>query len=95
VCQPDARIICIEADPQIASLLRRNVTENGRSNIRIVQCLAGPIEHPRVAFYPAPTAKFGMGSIGPQFSASPVKLTQRTLDDVLDKQVINDVDVVK
>src|SRR5271165_2502584 len=34
-CRPDARIICIEADPQIVSLLKRNVAENGRSNIRI------------------------------------------------------------
>src|SRR6266852_4122288 len=41
-CRPDARLICVEADPQIVSLLQRNVTENGRSNIEIVHCLAGP-----------------------------------------------------
>jgi FkbM family methyltransferase len=93
--RPGAQIICVEADPQIISLLRRNVTENGRSNIRIVNCLAGPIDDPQVSFYRAPTAKFGMGSIGPQFGASPVKLTQRTLDEVLDKLAIDDVDVVK
>jgi FkbM family methyltransferase len=92
---PDARIICIEADPQIASLLRRNVTENGRSNIRIVQCLAGPIEHPEVSFYRAPTAKFGIGSMGPQFGASPVTLAQRPLDEVLDELAIDDINVVK
>src|SRR5690242_11024007 len=34
VCRPGASIICIEVDPQIVSLLRRNVTENGRANIR-------------------------------------------------------------
>jgi FkbM family methyltransferase len=93
--RPDAQIICIEADAQIISLLRRNVTENGRSNIRIVNCLAGPIDDPQVSFYRAPVAKFGMGSIGPQFGASPVKLTQRTLDEVLDGLAIDDVDVVK
>jgi FkbM family methyltransferase len=94
-CRPDARIICIEADPQIISLLRSNVTENGRSNIRIIHCLAGPIDDPQVPFYRAPIAKFGMGSIGPQFSASPIKLTQRPLDEVLDELAIDNVDIVK
>jgi FkbM family methyltransferase len=91
----DARIICIEADPQIVLMLQRNVTENSRSNIRIVHCLAGPIDDPHVSFYRAPAAKFGMGSIGPQFGALPVTLTQQTLDEVLDKLAIDDVDVVK
>jgi FkbM family methyltransferase len=94
-CRPDARVICIEADPQIVSLLERNVADNGRSNVRIVHCLAGPIDDRRVSFYPAPAAKFGMGSIGPQFGASPVKLSQRKLDEVLDELSIDDIDVVK
>jgi FkbM family methyltransferase len=80
-CRPDAQIVCIEADPQIVLLLGRNVTENGRSSIRIVHCLAGPIDDPQISFYRALTAKFGIGSIGPQFGASPVKLAQRRLDD--------------
>jgi FkbM family methyltransferase len=95
VCRPGASIICVEADPQIASLLRLNVTENGRSNIRIVHCLAGPIDDPGVSFYRAPASKFGMGSIGPQFGASPTKLPQRPLDQVLDELAIDDIDVVK
>ena len=33
-CRPGARIICIEADPQIVSLLRHNMAENKRWNIR-------------------------------------------------------------
>jgi FkbM family methyltransferase len=93
--RPDVRIICIEADPEIVSLLRRNVAENGRSNIGIIHCLAGPIDDPQVSFYRAPVAKFGMGSIGPQFDASPVKLTQRPLDDILDELAIENVDVMK
>src|SRR5437667_4783639 len=40
--RPDAQIICIEADPRIVSLLQRNVTTNGRTNITVVDCLAGP-----------------------------------------------------
>lgn len=96
-CRPAARIVCIEADPKIISLLRRNATENGRSNITIIHCLAGPVEDPQVSFYRAPTAKFGMGSIGPQFGASPVELTQRRLDEVLDELEprVDDIDVVK
>jgi FkbM family methyltransferase len=93
--RPEARIICIEADPEIVLLLRRNVTENNRSSISIVHCLAGPIDDPQVSFYRAPTAKFGMGSIGPQFGSSPVMLGQRRLDQVLDNLAIDDVDVVK
>jgi FkbM family methyltransferase len=93
-CRPDARIICVEADPQVVLLLRRNATENGRSNIEIIHCLAGQIDDPQVSFYRAPAAKFGMGSIGPQFDAPPIKLAQRTLDEVLDKLAIDDVDVV-
>jgi FkbM family methyltransferase len=94
-CRPDARVICIEADPQIASLLERNVAENERSNIRIVNCLAGRSDDRQIAFYRAPVAKFGMGSIGPQFGASPLKLAQRRLDEVLNELSIDDIDVVK
>jgi FkbM family methyltransferase len=94
-CRPDARVICIEADPQIVSLLERNVAENRRLNVRIVHCLAGPIDDRQVSFYRAPAAKFGMGSVGPQFGAPPVKLTQRLLDEVLDELSIDDIDVVK
>jgi FkbM family methyltransferase len=93
--RPNVRIICIEADPQIVSVLQRNVAENRRSNIGIIHCLAGPIDDPQVSFYRAPVAKFGMGSIGPQFDASPVKLTQRPLDDILDELAIDNVDVIK
>jgi len=94
-CRPNARIICIEADPQIVLLLRRNVAENRRSNIGIITCVAGPVVDPQVPFYCAPTAKFGMGSIGPQFGAAPVTLAQRPLDEILDELAIDNVDVVK
>jgi FkbM family methyltransferase len=94
-CRPDARVICVEADPQIVSFLERNVAENRRSNVRIVQCLGGPVDDPQVSFYRAPAANFAMGSIGPQFDAPPVTLVQRRLDDVLDELSIADVDVVK
>jgi FkbM family methyltransferase len=94
-CRSDARIICVEADPHIVTLLRRNVTQNRRSNIDVINCLAGAVDDAQVPFYRAPTAKFGMGSIGPQFGARPVNLTQRILDRVLDELAIDDIDVVK
>lgn len=95
VCRPDAQIVCIEADPEIAALLRRNVTDNGRSNVTTLNCLAGPIDDPQVSFYRAPTAKYGMGSIGPQFNAEPVLLAQRPLDALLDELTLEQVEVVK
>jgi Methyltransferase FkbM domain len=67
------------------------VAENGRSNIRIVHCIAGPIDDPQISFYRAPAEKFGMGSIGPQFGAEPLTVTQRPLDELS----IDDVDVMK
>jgi FkbM family methyltransferase len=94
-CRPDARVICIEADPGIVSFLQRNVAENQRWNVRVVRCLAGPIDDRQVSFYRAPAANFGMGSIGPQFDTPPVTLVQRPLDDVLDELSVDDIDVVK
>jgi FkbM family methyltransferase len=94
VLRKNARIVCVEADPDIARILRRNVMENGRFNITIVECLAGPAADVAVPFYPAPAHKFGMGSVGPQFGGPPIVLEQRALDDVLDELEIADVDVV-
>lgn len=93
--RPDATIVCVEADPDIAAMLRLNVAENARWNVRVVETLAGAEANPAVAFYRAPAHKFGMGSIGPQFSRPPVALAQRPLDDILDELGYLDVDVVK
>jgi len=92
--RPNARIICIEPDPQIVSVLERNIIVNKRSNVSIARCVAGATQR-EVFFYKAPIDKFGMGSLGPQFGASPVTLQQRRLDDVLDELAIDNVDVVK
>ena len=94
VRRPAAQIICIEADPGIASLLQKNVEANRRPNIRIAQCVAGP-ENVEIDFYAAPAANFGMGSVGPQFYAAGEKLRQRKLDDVLDELGIDNVDIAK
>jgi len=93
--RPAARVVCVEADPTIAGILRRNVTANKRSNITIVEILAGSTDDRAVSFYPAPIEKFGMGSIGPQFELAPIMLQQRAIDDMLGDLGIDRVDVVK
>jgi FkbM family methyltransferase len=93
--RPDARIICVEADPSIAAILRRNATENRLSNITIIECLAGPCSKDDVQFYSAPTNQFGMGSVGKQFGLSPKLLKQVALDQCLDRMGVDHVDVIK
>ena len=93
--RPDVRVICIEADAGMATILRRNVADNALPNVTVVECLAGPCSKEAVRFYTAPLSKFGMGSIGPQFDLPPVLLRQVALDDLLDDMGIRHVDVMK
>jgi FkbM family methyltransferase len=91
----DVRVICIEADPGITTILRRNVVKNRLSNITILECLVGPCSKEEVRFYSAPINKFGMGSVGPQFCLPPMLLKQVALDECLDGIGIDRVDVMK
>ncbi len=93
--RPDVRVICIEADPCICTILRSNVAENKLFNVTVVECLAGSCSRAAVRFYTAPLSNFGMGSIGPQFDLPPVFLEQVALDDLLDEMRIGKVDVIK
>jgi FkbM family methyltransferase len=93
--RPDVRVICIEADPGMATILRRNVADNALPNVTIVECLAGACSNEAVRFYTAPLHKFGMGSIGPQFDLPPLLLRQVALDELLDGMGIGHVDVMK
>jgi FkbM family methyltransferase len=93
--RPDTQVVCVEADPDIAAMLRRNVLENGLPNITVVELLAGAETNLAVPFYRAPGHKFGMGSIGAQFSALPISIPQRSLDDILDELGLTKIDVVK
>jgi FkbM family methyltransferase len=91
--QSQARIVCVEADARIACILRQNALSN-RRDITIIECIAGA-ENCSALFYRAPIEKFGMGSVGPQFTTFCDTLQQRRLDDLLDEQRIDHVDVVK
>lgn len=93
--RPDAQIICIEADPGIAAILRRNVAENRLLNITVIECLAGPFLKEEVHFYSAPVRQFGMGSVGKQFDFPPKLLKQVALGQYLDQTGVGHVDVIK
>ncbi len=93
--RPDVRVICIEADPTIATVLRRNVADNALPNVTVAECLAGSCSKEAVRFYTAPPDRFGMGSVGPQFDRPPILLRQVALDELLDDMGIGDVDVIK
>lgn len=88
--RPASCVVCVEADPDISAMLRRNVVENQRLNITVVEFAAGATST-SVSFYRAPACKFGMGSIGPQFSGAPIAVAQRPLDEL----GIARIDVIK
>ena len=91
----DVRVICVEADPGMATVLRSNVAENALRNITVAECLAGSCSKEAVRFYTAPPDRFGMGSVGPQFDRPPILLRQVALDELLDDLGIDNVDIVK
>lgn len=91
----DIRVICIEADPGMATILRSNIADNALSNITVAECLAGSCSREAVRFYSAPPDRFGMGSVGPQFDRPPILVRQVALDELLDNMGIGDVDVIK
>lgn len=95
VNRPSAKIIAIEADAEICRLLRANVTHNLMTQVMVCEALVGDRAQTEVAFYRAPSDKFGMGSIGSQFLGDSIRLTQRTLSDLLAGLKISKVDVIK
>jgi FkbM family methyltransferase len=93
--RPHASIVCVEADPDIQQFLLENVNRNDCGHVRVVPCIAGPADDQRVPFYPAPNDRFGMGSLGPQFGADPIMLTQSSLDALVEKWSLAEIDVIK
>ena len=92
--RPAGRVVSVEADPKIAAVLWKNVIDNRRENVLVVESVAGA-EDAKVRFYSTPEDHFGRGSIGPQFAPSGQELIQRPTDDILDKLAIERVHVVK
>lgn len=93
--RPDATIVAVEADAEICRLLQANVDQNRLGKVIVCETLVGDSTEDAVAFFPAPGDKFGMGSIGPQFSANAVRLPQTTISDLLVSLGVLKVDVMK
>ena len=62
-------VIAIEPSPRVFPSLEHNVSLNGLSNVRSIQCAAFNSDNQTVPFYEAPVDQFGMGSLGAQFDA--------------------------
>lgn len=93
--RPGAAVVCIEADPKIHGFLQENLNRNGCERVRTVCCVAGAVDRRSVPFFRAPDEKFGMGSLGPQFSEAPILLEQESLDSILASLHLARVDVLK
>jgi FkbM family methyltransferase len=91
----DGRVIAIESSPKVFSYLQRNVTLNALTNITLAQCAAADTDRLEAPFYEAPLDNFGMGSLGAQFHDSPISVTTRTLDSILEEQRIGRVNLIK
>jgi FkbM family methyltransferase len=89
------RVIAIESSPKVFPYLRRNVALNALTNISLIQGAAADTDRLEAPFYEAPLDNFGMGSLGAQFHDSPISVTTRTLDSILEEQQIERVNLIK
>jgi FkbM family methyltransferase len=88
------RVIAIEASPDVFPYLERNCSRNNVRNVHLLNAAAAA-QDGIVEFYPAPAEKFGMGSMGAQFSGVPLKLNARSLDSLVRELGVARVDVMK
>lgn len=93
--RPDVTVISVEADSNIFEYLQKNIASNNLPNVKAHRVLLGGSYQRSVYFYKAPPEKFGMGSIGRQFFSEPVRLSQFTLSQLLQKEGLPYPDVVK
>jgi len=91
---PRGRVLAAEASPDVFKYLLRNIAANNTSQVTTFNCAICDSTG-SVPFYPAPKEKFGMGSLGVQFSGKPTEVPARTLDNVLEEAGIHHVDVLK
>jgi FkbM family methyltransferase len=88
-------VISIECSPFIYQYLENNVSLNGLTNVRPHKCAAYGFDIEEIPFYEATVEKFGMGSLSPQFSSSPLIVRARALDNILAQEGIQFVDFLK
>jgi len=92
---PGGTVIAIEASPSVARMLTSNIKTNGLSNVVVIECAASTGLSAALDFYEAPADHFGMGSLAPQFGASPTNVLAQSVDDILKSLSIANVDVMK
>jgi FkbM family methyltransferase len=92
---PEGRVLAVEASPRVFPYLAHNLMINGCRNVYPVQAAAHEHDRRLVDFYEAPSEKFGMGSLAPQFHAGPATVVTRTLDSLVQEYRLPRVDVMK
>lgn len=92
---PTGCVVAIEPSPRVFPFLQQNLSFNGLSNVRSIQCAAFNFDKQTVPFYEAPVDQFGMGSLGAQFDVNPIPVLTHTLDYILSEQMIRQVDLIK
>jgi FkbM family methyltransferase len=88
-------VLSVEASPGVFPYLEENIRANQTGNVRLKHCAASDCYGDGVPFYEAPADHFGMGSMAPQFNASPVLVPSRPLDHLLAEEGVTHVDVLK
>jgi FkbM family methyltransferase len=88
-------VVAIEASPDVFSVLQKNVALNAVDNVHLVRAAAGARNDDEANFYPAPVDHFGMGSLAPQFSATPIRIPSVTLDSLVRNLNLSSVDLIK
>lgn len=89
------RVIAVEPSPRIFSYLQRNMHSNNLSNVALENSAAFEENVEKVPFYEAPTEKFSMGALAPQFHDKPIMVKAVRLDSILLKYGIDHVDILK
>jgi FkbM family methyltransferase len=95
IAGPLGRVIAIEASPEIGGFLSRNIAANGCPNVTLVAKAAAENGPQRLAFWPAPAEKFGMGALAPQFDAAAIAVDADTIDNIVTALDIAHVDLIK
>ncbi|MDQ3025080.1 MAG: FkbM family methyltransferase [Pseudomonadota bacterium] len=88
------KVLAIEASPKIYGYLTENVRENALSNICAIEAALLDIDG-ESQFHDAPADHSGMGSIAPQFGATPIAVAARRLDTLVREVGISKVKIIK
>lgn len=92
--RPDISIFAIEADPHIFGYLNQNTQLNRLTNIKALNYPVYAENGLELPFF-APKDKMGCGSFSPLFTQEATMLITKTLDKIVEEQLIPKVDLIK